>query len=119
MPCSIRGSAMVALDLDIDTATVSPVRKRRQLGALFWSAIAWIGLIAAAATLADFLPLPAPSDMDMLDRRAPPSFEHLLGTDALGRDMLARLVYGARVSLTVGFLAPLIGLIIGGTLGML
>jgi peptide/nickel transport system permease protein len=39
-------------------------------------------------------------------------------TDGLGRDMLSRLIHGARISLTVGILAPLIGLIAGGTLGM-
>jgi peptide/nickel transport system permease protein len=88
-------------------------------GWLFWLALAWIGLIIIAAGLADLLPLPNPTDMDMLARRAPPSFEHWLGTDRLGRDMLARLVYGARISLTVALLAPLIGLLIGGALGIL
>jgi peptide/nickel transport system permease protein len=55
----------------------------------------------------------------MLERRAPPSAAHWLGTDRLGRDMLARLIWGARISLTVGVLAPLIGLIFGGALGVL
>ena len=57
--------------------------------------------------------------MDMLERRAPVSVEHWLGTDGLGRDELARLIYGARISLTVGLCAPVIGLAIGGALGML
>jgi len=57
--------------------------------------------------------------MDMLGRRAPPSAQHLLGTDQLGRDMLSRLIYGARFSLTVGLLAPAIAIVIGGGLGML
>ena len=57
--------------------------------------------------------------MDMLERRAPFSAEHWLGTDGLGRDELARLIYGARISLMVGLCAPVIGLTIGGALGML
>src|SRR5216684_4857726 len=60
-----------------------------------------------------------PTDMDMLERRAPMSWEHWLGTDGLGRDELARLIQGARVSLTVGLCAPVIGITIGGALGML
>ena len=73
----------------------------------------------AVAIFADVLPLPSPTDMDMLERRAPFSAEHWLGTDGLGRDELSRLIYGARISLVVGLCAPMIGLTIGGALGML
>lgn len=48
----------------------------------------------------------------------PPSREHLLGTDDAGKDVLTNLIYGARVSLTVGFFASFITLIIGGTVGI-
>ena len=89
-----------------------------KFGWLFWLALGWIGLIVLAAALADLLPLPSPTDMDMLARRAPPSGAHWLGTDRLGRDMLARLIHGGRISLTVAILAPLIGLVIGGALGI-
>jgi peptide/nickel transport system permease protein len=85
---------------------------------LFWIAIGWMALVFAVAILADILPLPSPTDMDMLERRAPVSAEHWLGTDGLGRDELARLIYGARISLVVGLCAPMIGLVIGGALGM-
>ena len=89
-----------------------------RLGFVFWAAVAWIVMLVAAAALADLLPLPSPTDMDMLERRAVPSAEHWLGTDALGRDVAARLVFGARVSLIVGLCAPLIALAIGGALGL-
>ena len=72
-----------------------------------------------AAIFAGVLPIPSPTDIDLLGKRAPPSAEHWLGNDQLGRDVLARLIYGARVSLTVGLLAPVIGVTIGGALGML
>lgn len=74
-----------------------------------------------------FAPLIAPCDpykQDLLARLAPPVFlggdwKHLLGTDALGRDYLSRLIYGARVSLLIGFTAALISAVIGTTLGVL
>jgi peptide/nickel transport system permease protein len=111
---------MATLELEIDDAVVvSPVRRTRRLGTLFWLAVGWLLLVFAAAALADLLPLPSPTDMDMLERRASFSALHWLGTDALGRDELSRLIYGARISLTVGLCAPVIGLTIGGALGML
>ncbi len=111
---------MAVLEIESSDATFVPAARRRHpLGALFFCAVAWIALIALAAVLAGMLPIGSPTDMDMLSRRAPPSLEHLLGTDQLGRDMLARLVYGARISLTVGLLAPVIGVTVGGCLGLL
>jgi peptide/nickel transport system permease protein len=93
--------------------------KTRKPGLLFWTAIGWMALVFALALLAPVLPLPSPTDMDMLDRRAPVSVLHWLGTDALGRDELSRVIYGARISLTVGLFAPMIGLTIGGAIGIL
>ena len=116
---------MAALDVgrdrggDIDIVAVAPIRRGRRLGALFFAAVAWIALITLAAIFAGILPMPSPTDIDMLGKRAPPSAEHWLGNDHLGRDVLARLIHGARVSLTVGLLAPTIGVTIGGALGML
>src|SRR3982075_284092 len=110
---------MATLELSIDEdIAVNPVPRPRRLGPLFWAAIAWIIFVFAAAALAGLLPF-SPTDMDMLERRAPPSALHWLGNDGLGRDELARLIYGARISLTVGLCAPVIGLTIGGALGML
>jgi len=108
-----------ALDVGVDTAAVTPVRKRRQLGGLFIASVAWIALVALGAIFADLLPIPSPTEIDMLGKRALPSAEHWLGNDQLGRDELSRLIYGGRISLTVGLLAPVIGVTIGGALGML
>jgi peptide/nickel transport system permease protein len=110
---------MAVLEIEGDTALVSPVRKRRRVGVLFLAAVGWIVLIGLAAALAGALPIASPTDMDILARRAPPGAEHLLGTDQLGRDEFSRLIYGARISLTVGLLAPVIGVLFGGSLGML
>jgi peptide/nickel transport system permease protein len=111
---------MATLELSLDEGVaVSPVRRTRRLGLLFWAAIGWLAFVFLAAVFVDVLPLPSPTDMDMLERRAPASWMHWLGTDGLGRDELARLIYGARISLTVGLCAPIIGITIGGALGML
>ncbi|MGY4477761.1 ABC transporter permease [Bradyrhizobium sp. USDA 3364] len=110
---------MATLELSLDESGAEPVRRRRRLGTLFWFAIGWMVLVFAVAVFADLLPLPSPTDMDMLERRGPISAEHWLGTDGLGRDELSRLIYGARISLIVGLCAPMIGVTIGGALGML
>jgi peptide/nickel transport system permease protein len=111
---------MATLELGIrEEVATMPARRARRLGVLFWLAIGWIMLILAVAILADLLPLPSPTDIDMLERRAAFSAEHWLGTDGLGRDELARLVFGARSSLLVGLCGPVIGVVVGGTLGML
>jgi peptide/nickel transport system permease protein len=110
--------ATLELSLNEDLAVI-PVRRARRLGPLFWAAVTWTVFILAAAAFAGVLPLPSPTDMDMLERRMPMSGLHWLGTDGLGRDELSRLIYGARISLTVGLCAPVIGVTIGGALGML
>ncbi|MBR0774867.1 ABC transporter permease [Bradyrhizobium diazoefficiens] len=110
---------MATLELSLPEEVEQPVRRRRRLGFLFWFAICWIVIVFVLAIFAPILPLQNPVDMDMLERRAWFSSEHWLGTDGLGRDELARLVYGARVSLTVGLCAPMIGLVAGGALGLL
>ena len=110
---------MATLDLGIDESiAAAPARRGRRLGPLFWMAIVWMILVFAVAILAGVLPLASPTDMDMLEKRAPFSMQHWLGTDGLGRDELARVIYGARISLIVGICAPIIGLTIGGALGL-
>lgn len=110
---------MATLELSLDESSAAPARRKRRLGTLFWVAIGWMVLVFAVAIFADLLPLPSPTDMDMLERRGPISAEHWLGTDGLGRDELSRLIYGARISLIVGLCAPMIGVTIGGALGIL
>jgi len=110
---------MAVLELERDVATEAPVRRPRRVGVLFIGSVAWIVLIGLSAIFAEWLPIQSPTDMDLLAKRAPLfSPGHILGTDHLGRDELSRLIYGGRVSLLVGLLAPVIGVIIGGCLGM-
>jgi len=108
-----------ALDVGVDTSAVAPLGRRRRVGGLFIASLIWIALVALGAIFADLLPIPSPTDMDMLGKRALPSAEHWLGNDVLGRDVFSRLIYGGRISLTVGLLAPVLGVTIGGALGLL
>ena len=61
----------------------------------------------------------SPNTIVLGQRLLPPSREHLLGTDDLGRDVLSRMIHGARVSLSVGLLATVLSLIVGSILGAL
>jgi peptide/nickel transport system permease protein len=86
----------------------------------FWICAGFIVLVAVLATFASLLPLPNP-DLGNYNsvQNAGPGWGHLLGTDDLYRDILSRLIYGARVSLIVGFGGALLGLIIGGIPAMI
>ena len=85
------------------------------LGSAMILFVVWVAL---------FAPLLAPYDPDapirvtVDDIYAPPSPQHPLGTDDAGRDVLTNLIYGSRVSLTVGFFASFISLCIGGAIGL-
>lgn len=79
-------------------------------------------IIALLLLTAIFAPLVAPYEpntMDIINKLQPPSWQHLLGTDSLGRDTLSRIIYGSRTSLIVGISVILISSIIGVGLGML
>jgi peptide/nickel transport system permease protein len=70
-----------------------------------------------AALLAPLLAPYPPLQQDVMNRLAPPSSAHWLGTDPLGRDILSRILYGARLSLPVGVAAVLLALVLGTLLG--
>jgi peptide/nickel transport system permease protein len=74
-------------------------------------------LLFAASLLAPWIAPYDPSDIDLKQVLAPPSPGHPLGTDQLGRDVLSRMIWGARISLKVGFVATGIAMLIGTILG--
>ena len=83
------------------------------------ASLLFIGALLLVAAAAPWL-APYAYDAQHLDRTwQSPSAQHLLGTDAFGRDVLSRLIYGARVSLTVAIIAQAIILVIGVPLGLL
>ena len=100
----------------------APARKRR-LSWVTWIAIGWLVFIVAIALLAPLLPLKEPfgpkaNDFSNLGV-GPFTGGHILGTDDNGRDVLARVVWGARASLLVGFGSIAVGVLVGGLFGLI
>lgn len=96
----------------------APARRRR------YPAKLWVGgaIVFALLVIAAFAPWIAPHPFDgmsLLKRFKPPSAEHWFGTDDYGRDVLSRVLYGARLSLIMGFAATAISLAIGVPLGLI
>ena len=85
-------------------------------------AVAGAMLLIAMILLVALSPVLAPYGYDEQNyevARQTPSFHHLAGTDELGRDIFSRILYGGRVSLTIGIISVGIGLLCGGSLGIL
>ncbi|REJ37273.1 MAG: diguanylate cyclase, partial [Bacillota bacterium] len=110
----------------VDTAAAETARvealRWRVLRRLARNRLAMLGLaiIAIFVALAVLAPWIAPHDplrSSFAKRLQPPSAEHWLGTDELGRDMFSRLLYGARISLRIGLISVSIGTVIGVPLG--
>lgn len=104
---------------------------KKNLRNLFWKRFKRNGLALSGGVIvlslffmAVFAPLVSPYDPNLIDRHhvlAPPDIHHPLGTDDLGRDLLSRMIFGARISLAVGFvavgIATAIGMILGAVAG--
>ena len=89
-------------------------RSKLALGALIY-----VVLITVIAIAAPLLSRYDPNGVDLIHRLSAPTAQHYFGTDDLGRDVLTRMMFGARVSLTIGFAATAIALIVGSFLGAL
>ncbi|WP_417410140.1 ABC transporter permease [Hoeflea sp.] len=98
---------------------------KRRLGARLWLSGTWLGVMAL---LALFAPLISPHDplaQDLFSGRLPPFWlsgsdpAYLLGTDSLGRDVLSRLIHGARIAFSVALIAGLATALVGSMLGLL
>jgi peptide/nickel transport system permease protein len=96
---------------------------RRTLGALVRHRLALAGIVLLAlfslcAVLAPWIAPHNPAQLDLSARLAPPTAAHWFGTDELGRDVLSRTLFGARVSLTVAMAVVALSLLTGLVLGM-
>lgn len=127
-------ASQVEVEVELDAPTQDAVKKRLGIG--FWISVGWLVVIVGLAALAPWLPLKDPdTNFTVFEEREnaitgrvseqlvpppyAPSSDHLFGTDQDARDILSRTIYGARVSLTVGFAAIAFGFVFGGSLGMI
>jgi peptide/nickel transport system permease protein len=101
------------------------VKPRSDFGRLPWTAFVIIAVMVVIAVFAPLIAPHSPTEQSLPDKLKPPAWQeggsarHLLGTDLLGRDLFSRLVYGARVSLTVAAFALLSGGLIGLAVGII
>src|SRR5947209_16549837 len=119
MRCSTQGCVMASVAEPVAPAPPARQHKARSVGVSVIVATVWLVALAAVAALAPHLGLQSPFEGDLLETLAMPSAEHWLGTDSLGRDTFARLLYGGQVSLTVALGSVGFGLAIGGALGLI
>jgi peptide/nickel transport system permease protein len=75
--------------------------------------------VAIVSMAAPWIATHDPQDIDVLNRLQPPSSEHFMGTDALGRDVVSRAVWGGRVSLVVAIAVAVLSTTLGGLLGLI
>ncbi len=111
-----------ALTARLDRApTLSPRARTRMAlmrSPLTVAGLALILVFAASALLAPFIAPYGPIDQTLSQRLEPPSLTHWLGTDQLGRDLFSRLLFGARISLTVGLVVVASAGILGTSVGL-
>lgn len=108
---------------------VEPTEKMRKPLAEFWRrfkqqkvalvALAFLVILLAMAIFAPFVTPYDPNEPDYNAVLQGPTWEHWAGTDTYGRDIFSRIIWGARISLSVGFLSVTLGALVGVTLGIL
>jgi peptide/nickel transport system permease protein len=97
----------------------------RKPGLRLWLSGGWITILVLAALLAPWISPHDPLAQDLFAGRMPPFWQagadpnYLLGTDSLGRDVLSRILHGARLALTVALIAGVLTCLIGATLGLI
>jgi len=108
----------------MSVAAASPLPRRKSRGLWSWWPVGIIALIVLVAIFAPWLAPYDPNQQNLLGRLKPPgtvsrSFHYWLGSDELGRDLLSRVIHGARISLIVAFASVVLSGVVGTTLGMI
>ena len=102
----------------VPTAQARFMRFMSRAGLAGWVGLGLLLFITLVAIFAPWIAPHDPLEQSIVNRLLPPSPEFLLGTDSYGRDVLSRIIHGARVSLVVGFLSILIAMTAGTVVGV-
>lgn len=113
---ALRGQARIALPAQTTLVRDALRRLRRNRLALVGAVL--LALLVLAALLAEQLAPYDPIKQSLYERRQPPSRQHWLGTDDLGRDVLSRVIFGSRLSLRVGVLSVSMAILAGTLIGL-
>lgn len=108
----------------MSVAAAAPMSRRKRGGLWRWWPVGIIALVVLVAVFAPWLAPYDPNQQNLLGRLKPPgtvsrSFHYWLGSDELGRDLLSRVIHGARISLMVAFASVVLSGVVGTTLGMI
>src|SRR6185295_10517883 len=123
----LRGTSMSLVEVEdlgrAQRASPQALRRRLLVRRFLRRPLAVAGLIVAlafvlAAIFAPWVAPYSPSETDFEAILAKPSLEHLLGTDELGRDILSRIIWGARASIMAGVFATLLAMVVGVPIGL-
>lgn len=117
------GSSDIATPGALAPDSVASGKRRRGgvLGLAGWISVVWLVIVSGSALLAPWLPIDDPDKADFFvpGNSTPGTSGHLLGTEQNGYDIFSRLIWGGRVSLVVAFGVLAIGMVIGGSIGLL
>ena len=103
-------------------ATRTPKRPNRFLTVGSVLALVWLGGLTVLAFFADYLPFiryASARNKGVTNYRVGPGLDYWFGSDRLGRDVFARCIYGAQISLRVAVASIVVGVIVGGALGLI
>lgn len=108
----------------MSVAAATPIARAKRRGLWRWWPVGIIALVVLVAIFAPWLAPYDPNQQNLLGRLKPPgtvsrSFHYWLGSDELGRDLLSRVIHGARISLIVAFASVILSGVVGTTLGMI
>ena len=106
-------------EIEMEESLVEKLKTVIKQNKLAFFSLIVIFIIIFCAVFANVICAYGPNAQSLKDRLLAPSFAHPLGTDELGRDTLTRVIYGARISLTIGLLPTFISMTIGTLLGLI
>ncbi len=110
---------IINAEIQPDVGVLASIRNMFRTNRAALLGLILILLIVLMALAAPLITRYDPNEMDLASMNEPPSSEHWFGTDDLGQDVFTRVVYGARISLMIGFVPSLISLILGTALGLM